>query len=191
MPAKKATRRGRSQMRGTEPARRRGERGVALLLVLWMFMVLGVLALDFARYMRDDAMASVNLADETRGYYLALAGMNRAIFDAQRRREKNGPAAPPGTAAAAPQGPHTLDEDEEDEGPLVPVDGQWHEGDFAGGRWAVRMIDETGRISLNKANEPVLQRVVTNLMQGGDTAAGIDRHMQEAIDTVVDSIFDW
>jgi len=34
-------------------------------------MVLGVLALDFARYMRDDAMASVNLADETRGYYLA------------------------------------------------------------------------------------------------------------------------
>src|SRR5437870_4066279 len=97
-------------------------------------MILGVLALDFARYMRDDAMASVNLADETRGYYLALAGMNRAIFDAERRREKNGPAAPPGTAAAAPQGPHTLDEDEEDEGPLVPVDGQWHEGDFAGGR---------------------------------------------------------
>ena len=174
----------------TEPARRRGERGVALLLVLWIFMILGVLALDFARYMRDDAMASVNLADETRGYYLALAGMNRAIFDAQRRREKNGPAAPPGTAAAALQGPHTLDEDEDDE-PLVPVDGQWHEGDFAGGRWAVRMIDETGRISLNKANEPVLQRVVTNLMQGGDTAAGIDRHMQEAIDTVVDSIFDW
>ena len=174
----------------TEPARRRGERGVALLLVLWIFMILGVLALDFARYMRDDAMASVNLADETHGYYLALAGMNRAIFDAQRRREKNGPAAPPGTAAAALQGPHTLDEDEDDE-PLVPVDGQWHEGDFAGGRWAVRMIDETGRISLNKANEPVLQRVVTNLMQGGDRAAGIDRHMQEAIDTVVDSIFDW
>src|SRR6266704_3758672 len=114
MPAKKATRRGRSQMRGTEPARRRGERGVALLLVLWMFMVLGVLALDFARYMRDDAMASVNLADETRGYYLALAGMNRAIFDAERRREKQGAAAPPGTAAAALQGqgkgPHTLDQ---------------------------------------------------------------------------------
>ena len=177
-------------MRGTEPARRRGERGVALLLVLWMFMVLGVLALDFARYMRDDAMASVNLADETRGYYLALAGMNRAIFDAQRRREKNGPAAPPGAAPVAlQQGPHTLDEDEEDD-QLVPVDGQWHEGDFAGGRWAVRMTDEGGRISLNKADEMLLQRIIKNLVQG-DPTAGIDRRTQQVIDTVVDSILDW
>src|SRR5204863_5020402 len=180
----------RSQMRGTEPARRRGERGVALLLVLWMFMVLGVLALDFARYMRDDAMASVNLADETRGYYLALAGMNRATVDAQRRREKNGPAAPPGAAPVAlQQGPHTLDEDEEDD-LLVPVDGQWHEGDFAGGRWAVRMTDEGGRISLNKADEMLLQRIIKNLVQG-DPTAGIDRRMQQVIDTVVDSILDW
>ncbi len=176
----------------TEPPRRRGERGVALLLVLWIFMMLGVLALDFARYMRDDAMASVNLADETRGYYLALAGMNRAIFDAERRREKNGTAAPLGTAAAALQGhgPHTLDQDDDDDEPLVPVDGQWHEGDFADGRWAVRMIDESGRLSLNKSDEVVLRRVITNLVQV-DPTASIDRHMQEAIDTVVDSILDW
>jgi len=176
--------------RTSEPTRRRGERGVALLLVLWIFMVLGVIALDFARYMRDDAMASINLADETQGYYLALAGMNRAIFDAERRREAN-QATQPGAAAAAagiPQGPHTLDED--DEGPLVPIDGQWHEGDFAGGRWAVRMIDETGRISLNKIGEALLQRVITNLAQG-DPTTGIDRHMQATIDTVVDSILDW
>ena len=175
----------------TEPARRRGERGVALLLVLWIFMILGVLALDFARYMRDDAMASLNLADETQGYYLALAGMNRALFDAQRRREKANPATPPGAVAGTGQGqgPRTLDEDEDDE-PLVPVDGQWHEGDFAGGRWSVRMIDETGRISLNKADEVLLRRVITNLAQT-DPTASMDRHTQEAIDTVVDSILDW
>ena len=53
------------------------ERGIALLLVLWIFMILGVLALDFARYIRDDAMAAVNFADETRGYYLALAGTSQ------------------------------------------------------------------------------------------------------------------
>ena len=56
------------------------QRGVALLLVLWVFMILGVLALDFSRYMRDDAMASVNLAEETRGYYLAIAGMQQALY---------------------------------------------------------------------------------------------------------------
>ena len=178
--------------RATEPIRRRGERGVALLLVLWIFMMLGVIALDFARYMRDDAMASINLADETQGYYLALAGMNRAIFDAEIRREKANPATPAGiaaaAAAAAANGPNTLDQD--DQGPLVPNDGQWHEGDFAGGRWSVRMIDESGRIALNKVDEVLLRRIITNLVQV-DPVAGIDRHMQEAIDTVVDSILDW
>src|SRR5881409_1157277 len=99
IPATRTTR-PTAMMTRTERTRRRGERGVALLLVLWVFMILGVLALDFARYMRDDAMASVNLADETQGYYLALAGMNRAIFDAERRREKN-QATLPGAAAAA------------------------------------------------------------------------------------------
>jgi general secretion pathway protein K len=52
------------------------------------------------------------------------------------------------------------------------------------------MIDETGRLSLNKSDEAVLRRVITNLVQV-DPTASIDRHMQEAIDTVVDSILDW
>src|SRR5438045_2058626 len=126
------------------------ERGVALLLVLWVFMVLGVIALDFARYIRDDAMASVNLADETRGYYLALAGMNRAIFDAERARER-GPGnnaanaatkAQPGKTQAGKGQPHVGLDDDEDDQPKVPPDGQWHEDTFAGGRYAVRMSDE-------------------------------------------------
>src|SRR5437879_6632 len=121
----------------------------------------------------------------------ALAGMSRAPYYAQRGRDKAKPATPPGAVAGTGQGqgPRTLDEDEDDE-PLVPVDGQWHEGDFAGGRWSVRMIDETGRISLNKADEVLLRRVITNLAQT-DPTASMDRHTQEAIDTVVDSILDW
>src|SRR5690349_17316720 len=122
---------------------RRGERGIALLLVLWVFMILGVLALDFARYMRDDAMATVNLAEETRGYYIALAGMNRAIYDVERKRDEN-----PATGTAANVGgtvPKTIDTDADDDAVLVPADGEWHEGDFAGGRWSVRMVDEAGR----------------------------------------------
>jgi general secretion pathway protein K len=165
---------------------RRNQRGVALLLVLWIFMILGVLALDFARYMRDDAMAAVNFADETRGYYVALAGMNRAILDAERQMEDS-PAATPRAGTNAP------DIDDEEIEPLVPPDGQWHEGDFAGGRWSVRMTDESGRINLNRtADNPVLlKRVVRNLMTGGDPTAGVDRRGSNAIDTVVDSILDW
>jgi type II secretory pathway component PulK len=147
-------------------------------------MILGVLALDFAQYMRDDAMAAVNLADETRGYYLALAGMNRSLFDAQQAFERAIPVA----GGAAPQ--QAQDPDVEPEGP-VPPDGQWHEGTFAGGGYAVRVIDEGGRVSLNKADESVLNRIVTYIIQGGNPTAGLDRRASEQVTTIVESIIDW
>src|SRR5439155_8494718 len=102
------------------------QRGVALLLVLWVFMLLGVLALDFSRYMRDDAMAAINFADETRGYYVALAGMNRALFE-----QKEAASTIQAETAAQPgqQLPTTLDDQPER---LVPPDGQWQGGEFAG-----------------------------------------------------------
>jgi len=159
---------------------RTAERGVALLLVLWIFMILGVIAMDFARYMRDDAMASVNFAEETRGYYVALAGMNRAIFDMQR-------TSPEAKAAGGEAEQERADE----EGPIVPPDGEWHEGDFAGGRWSVRMVDEASRISLNRAPEPLIRAVVTNLVRGGNATTGVDRRTADTAATITDSILDW
>jgi general secretion pathway protein K len=64
--------------------RRRRQRGIALVLVTWVFMILGVLAFDFARYMRDDAMAALNLAEETSNYYVAIGAMNRVIYDLEQ-----------------------------------------------------------------------------------------------------------
>ena len=161
--------------------RRPRERGVALLLVLWIFAILGVLAMDFARYIRDDAMAAVNFAEETRAYYIALAGMNRTIFDADRARER----AAPGTLAQ----PADADADDDDE-PL-PADGQWHDGEFAGGHYTVRMTDEGGLLSLNKIDDGLLTRVITNLMRGGNQTKGMDRRSTNEVSTVVDSILDW
>jgi len=166
---------------------RHRQRGIALLLVMWIFMILGVLALDFSRYIRDDAMAAINFADETRGYYLALAGINRALFDAERAREHV-----PGGAAPTGQGgqPGMADDDDEDQ-VLVPPDGEWHEGELAGGRFSVRMVDEAGRIPLNKANEPLLMRVVTNIFTGGNATTGLKKQDTDAVATIVDSILDW
>src|SRR5262249_49908778 len=124
--------------------------------------------------------------------YVALAGMNRAIYDAERKREEGAPTA---TGAAA--APKALDTDEDDtDDLLVPPDGEWHEGDFAGARWSVRMIDEGGRIALNRVQADVLTRIITNLAQAhiaatGKLDTGFDRRSAANVDTIVDSILDW
>src|SRR4030042_1160928 len=57
----------------------RANRGVALLLVLWALVLLGTLALGFSWSMRTEAMAARNGIDETRAYFQARTGVNRAI----------------------------------------------------------------------------------------------------------------
>lgn len=160
------------------------ERGVALLLVLWVFMILGVLSLDFSRYMRDDAMAAVNFADGTRGYYEALAGMNRALFDAMIARDQGGIAKLEAGAG--------LDGEGEGDGDLVPADGQWHGGQFAGGKYEVRITDESGRIPINTVTPEQLRRIVTNIVLGPKAAVqGVSQKSSDEVDEIVDAIIDW
>jgi general secretion pathway protein K len=168
----------------TARARHR-ERGVALLLVLWVFMILGVLSLDFSRYMRDDAMAAVNFADSTRGYYEALAGMNRALFDAMIARDQGG-------IAKLEAGGGIGDDDDEREGELVPADGQWHGGTFGGGKYEVRITDESGRLPINTVTPEQLRRVLTSIVLGPNAATGgVSNKEAAGVDELVDAIVDW
>jgi general secretion pathway protein K len=155
------------------PSALRDQRGVALLMVLWLFMVLTVLVGEFSRSMRDDALATENLAEENQARGVAVAGINRALYAALRAREQN------------PQDPDDADDEEEREiDELAPQelepDGTWHEGTYSGGNYAVRIVDEGGKIGLNRADESLLRRVFANL--------GLDTDAQEE---VVDAILDW
>ncbi len=84
--------------------RRKRQRGIALVMVTWVFMILGVLAFDFARYMRDDAIAALNLAEETRNYYVAVGAMNRAIYDLEQEHEDNASVTPERRTMVASRG---------------------------------------------------------------------------------------
>jgi general secretion pathway protein K len=57
----------------------RGNRGIALLLVLWALVLLGTLALGFSWSMRTEAMAARNGIDEARAWFQARTGVNRAV----------------------------------------------------------------------------------------------------------------
>ena len=175
----------------------RRERGVVLVLVLWVFMTLGVLALDFSSYMRDDATATLNLSDETRHYYVALGGMNRALYENNRERLRNNQ---PRNQNDRNQNDPDVDRDGDGEADSTPyrADGVWHEGSFAGETFAVRMAGEDGKIPLNLESgeengiyTELLKYVVTNLVRGGNQTTGVDNDTDEQIRTIVDSILDW
>ncbi len=57
------------------------ERGVALLVVLWIFIFLLVVAFDFSASVREEATAAHRYSDETQGYYIALAGFERGVYE--------------------------------------------------------------------------------------------------------------
>src|SRR5580765_8341764 len=46
------------------------QRGVALLIVLWIFIFLLVVAFDFSTSVREEATAAHRYSDETQGYYI-------------------------------------------------------------------------------------------------------------------------
>ena len=143
------------------------QRGIALLMVIWIFMVLSVLSAEFSRAMRDDAIATQNLAEEVQARGVALAGMNQAIYRMLHARQQQvddtDPDAVPIDAPA----------------PWLP-DGQWHEEPYGGGTYGVRMIDEGGKISLNRADEALLRKVFE--------AIGLKLDAQQEM---ADAILDW
>ena len=145
----------------------RDERGIALLMVIWIFMVLSVLSAEFSRAMRDDAIATQNLAEEVQARGVAVAGINRAIYRMLHARQNQ----------TEDEDPDAIDADAPP--PWLP-DGRWHEEPYWGGTYGVRMIDEGGRISLNRADEALLRKVFEALGMKADEQGEI-----------VDAIIDW
>ncbi len=57
----------------------RCEKGIALFLVLWVLTLLSVIVGEFCYSMRTEVNITRNFKDQTEAYYIALAGLNRAI----------------------------------------------------------------------------------------------------------------
>lgn len=173
------------------------QRGIALMLVLWVFMTLGVIALDFSRYIRDDAMAAVNYGAETRGYYTAVAGVHFAIWQARHKRIWI--PQPPGIDDTAVTGSLMGDGDSE----IVDADGdgkpenmivlnEWYKGPVVGdGVFQVKVTDEDAKVSLNDASDDVLKALITGLVRGGNVTEGVGRAEEREIDDIMESIREW
>jgi general secretion pathway protein K len=138
-----------------------GENGVALIVVLWIFIFLFVVAFDFSTSAREEATAAHRFSDETVGYYLAVAGFERGLYDFLNQQAGTGQL-------------------QQDQKKKDLFDGSWREENVGAGVSRVRLIDEGGKINISRVNEQTLRRVFTNL--------GIDDARR---DILVDSIMDW
>lgn len=119
------------------------ERGVALIIVLWIFIFLFVVAFEFSTAAREEAGAAHRFNEEAEGYYLAVAGFERGLYDFLNEQNN---------AGAKPQGQKN-----------DLFDGAWREANLGAGAFRVRFIDESGKININRVSGETLRRVFTHL----------------------------
>ncbi len=147
----------------------KGERGIALFLVLWVLTLLSVIVGEFCFAMRTEVNITRNFKEQTTAYYIALAGVNRAIGELIRNE-------------VIPQQVNIPEnqEQEEQEAPRWRVNVDIPPVPFAGGEFTVKMGNESGKININQADRAFLKMI----LKGLDLEAADE-------DIIVDSILDW
>lgn len=128
--------------------------GIALIAVLWLTVLLTVIASGFAFSMRSEALAARNALSFAVARAAADGAVERAAFELQRPRTL-------ADAWLADGAPHA-----------------WQEGDAA---ITAAAVDESAKIDLNAAAEPLLKGLLQNV-------GGLDA---ETAQRLVDAIADW
>jgi general secretion pathway protein K len=109
---------------------RQAQRGIALLLVLWMTVMLTVIAGSFAYGMRNEALAARNTESAAQARALADGAVYRTVFELMRPR-------------VSPE--------------VWAADGSVHVWEDSGARVATSAVDESGKIDLNSAPDNLLK----------------------------------
>jgi general secretion pathway protein K len=147
-----------------------GERGVALIMVLWVMAILSVVALEFSFAMRTEITITKNLKEDLQRYAMAEGGVQRAITELIYKHD-----------ARLQQIKRTLSlEEASQEQKEWIADGRSYSLPFEQGSCEVRIMSEAGKININTVSEFLLRKIIGQLGLEG-----------EARDVVVDSILDW
>jgi general secretion pathway protein K len=137
----------------SEAHMRRAQRGVALVLVMWVAILLTVIASAFIVERRTEAMVISNSISMARAEAIADAGVQRAIFELYRN--DNSPDA-------------------------WKRDGTRYAMELDGVPVSVEIRDESAKIDINTATEPLLRGLLVSSGLPDDEAT-----------RVLDAILDW
>lgn len=137
------------------------EKGIALLMVLWVLTALMVIVLSFSFMTRTETHATLTFKEGIEKKFLAEAGIERGITEILYKRQN------PGSG----------------ESDVWKADGAPYSDQLGGGNYTVRIMDESGKIDINMLNDSsaiILKNLLIN--------SGVK---SEDADTIVDSILDW
>jgi general secretion pathway protein K len=140
------------------------EKGVALLMVLWVLTILMVIVLSFSFMARTETHATLAFKERMEMKFLAEAAIQRGIQEILYMKQNPQLAQLEGSDIWKTDG--------------TPYSGRLGEGDYA-----VRITDESGKIDMNTLNDTSGIILKTLLMNMGV--------QDENTDTIVDSILDW
>lgn len=143
----------------------KSERGIALFLVLWVLMLLTVIVGEFCYAMRTEVNIARNFKEETQTYYIAEAGLNKAITELIRNE-------------VVPQKAKSPDSEEEEIRWRINADIPAIL--FGQGYFKVKIGNESGKININRAGVRLLKMMLS----------GFDLEEEEK-NIIVDSIMDW
>lgn len=116
------------------------EKGIALIMVLWVIILLGVIVNTFAWMVRTEAQAVGNFKEETKAYYLARGGFQQTILKLLKIQ---------GSTVHEPP----------EEG--LKLDGRVNMFHFTDGYAEVSVMDEGGKIDINAATRDDIVRVLS------------------------------
>jgi len=137
-------------------------------MVLWVLMLLTVIVGEFCYTMRTRTNITRNFKESTEAYYIAVAGLNQAVEQIIRRQ-------------IMPRQAVTVDDAmEEDTAAVWRINTDIPPKTFGSGEYDVRIENESGKININRADQPLLKTLLGGLVED-----------ESKRDVIVDSILDW
>ena len=162
------------------------EKGIALMIVLWVLTLLSVMVFEFSYTMRLEATVTRNFKEGANSYYLAQAGINRAVIEIVKSKSSVKKFKGSKETMVKDKKEDEIEEAEEESKEWKPRE-EPYSFPFAEGECEVKIGDEGSKINLNwVAKEAKKNRkLLTDILEKSCGLEGEQR------DTIADSIIDW
>lgn len=141
------------------------QRGIVLIMVMWILTIMIVIAFAFASMARTEVFSTLAFKESVENKFIAEGGIARGIVELVYRDK------------------HRSDALTEEIAESWKIDGTPHEVEVGKGLCRIRLVSESGKVDINAVSEIVLRNLITNL--------GIKGRDGEEPDAIVDAILDW